>query len=201
MESATSRWTNLSTRTVHHRVPVHENEPILLTALGDSLPGGQSREREGRPERPQLRGRAVLRVLCRAPHRVSPFRSTRVHGAFFAPRRRSPRGAILWGLLSSNGSVPFASNYSGSAWGAACKRVFVGDSWTRKPIRTVHRTKNSSYFEGLRGLRAGRFSMFVLSTREWGGIRNWRRQSIGRSLPRDDLRFPQVALASTCDAK
>ena len=39
-------------------------------------------------------------------------------------------------------------------------------------VRTVHETRNSSYFAGLRGLRAGRFSMFVLSTFEWGGTRN-----------------------------
>jgi hypothetical protein len=40
--------------------------------------------------------------------------------------------------------------------------------------RTVHRTKDGSHFAGLRGIRGGRFSMFALSTREWGGMRNSR---------------------------
>jgi hypothetical protein len=69
--------------------------------------------------------------------------------------------------------------------------LYLGQSWLRKRsplqtlntlcrqirglancVRTIHRTKNRSYFAGLRGIRAGWFSMFALSTIERVGIRN-----------------------------
>jgi hypothetical protein len=38
--------------------------------------------------------------------------------------------------------------------------------------RSVHQTKNNGRFEGLSASRGGQFSMFVLSTAEWGTARS-----------------------------
>jgi hypothetical protein len=102
--------------------PVPRKQAPLLNALGSSLPAGQKRERERRPERPR---RALL-------HLRGALRANAVHArVVLAERRRSrkrggetqrPRRSLSEAAVKKCGVAFPRPRVNGSGYGAACER-------------------------------------------------------------------------------
>ena len=154
------------------RQPPGRRDPILSTNLGASLPAGTPPRARRRPLAPAHPHGAALGALCRTTPPCPQTRPT-PHPAR-SPRQNdeAPADIVVGASVKQRVgpvcvSLHLAPQVEPPA-NALCQRI----RGLANSVRTVHRTKNGRGYAGLRGLRAGRFSMFALSTREWGAIRN-----------------------------
>jgi len=71
--------------------PVHPKQPLLLNALGFSLPAGQQRARDARPERPQRARPHARSTLCSNPVQARHAPATHQSSRIPALEKQRPR--------------------------------------------------------------------------------------------------------------
>ncbi len=104
--------------------PVHPKQPRLLNTLGFSLPAGQQRERQARPERPQRARGHARGTLCsnavQARHAPATRQSPRIPALEKQrPRRLLSEVAVYQSRSRSSRAASFGSSSRTRTWDPA----------------------------------------------------------------------------------